>query len=78
MISRKQIIADLAEYSSLNFDRENILQESEYLGESYQSLAQDVADHIAFAWNRMSRDDNRFNDYQDRLENLVNWVKESK
>ena len=75
MASRNQIIADLVEYSTLNFDKENILQEADYLGESYQALAQDVADHIAFAWNRMSREDSRFNTYQDRLENLVNWIK---
>jgi hypothetical protein len=74
---RDQIIKNLVELSHINFDKENILQESEYLGEPYQALAQDVADVLAYRWNRMTREDARFNIYQDRFTNLIEWVKKS-
>ena len=75
--SRDQIIKDMIAYSTINFDKENILNESNYLGETYQSLAQDIADHMAFEWNRMTREDIRFNDFQDRIHQLITWIQKT-
>ena len=72
---RSQIIKDIIAYSSIDFDKENILSESDYLGETYQSLAQDIADDMAFKWNRMTRDDPRFSEFQDRIHQLIKWTK---
>ena len=75
--SRDQIIKDMIAYSTINFDKENILNESNYLGETYQSLAQDIADHMAFEWNRMTREDIKFNDFQDRIHQLITWIQKT-
>ena len=73
---RAQAIKDIIELGNTNSDKANILAASKELGDSsYKSLAQDVADHIGFKWNRMTRDDPKFNEYQDRLHQLVRWVR---
>jgi len=73
-MTKQQIVKDLAELSHINFDIENIIQEADYLGEMPRHLAQELADHLAFQWNRMTRDDKGFNETQDRLENLYKFI----
>jgi len=75
-ITKKTIIQDLVNYSTINFDKENILQESDYLGCTYQELAQDVSDAMAFEWNRMTRDDPKFNEFQERIRSINIWIRE--
>jgi len=71
------IAKDIAELSTINFDKENILAESNYLGCLYQELATEVSDILAFKHNRMTRSEPDFNKIQKRFINLVNWVKNS-
>ena len=75
MISYQKSIDNIVEFSHINFDKENIIAESEYYNLPIQSIAQEVADQLAFKWNRMSRDDPKFNEYQDRLHTLLAWIK---
>lgn len=76
-MTKQQIVKDLAELSHINFDIENIIQEADYLGEMPRHLAQELADHLASQWNRMTREDKRFNETQDRLENLYRFIKKA-
>lgn len=71
-------IQELVEYSDIDFDRTNIQQEADRLGVSWQTLAQEIADIIAYRWNRMTRDEDDFNQSQDRLMALHRWIKRSK
>lgn len=74
-MTKQQIVNNLVELSHVNFDIENIIQEADYLGENPRYLAQEVADHLAFQWNRMTRQNPKFNATQDRLENLYRFIR---
>ena len=74
-MSYDQTIKDLVEYSTLAYDIRQIETEADYFGEDPKTMAQDVVDHLAFQWNRMTRQDPKFNDYQDRIERLHEYLK---
>jgi len=74
MYTRAQMLSDLIELSTINFDINNIIQEADHFGEEPRTLARDVADGVAFRWNRMSRDEAEFNSLQARLENLQKFI----
>jgi len=69
-MTKQQIVSDLAELSHRNFDIENIIQEADYLGEEPRHLAQEVANLLA----QVTRKEDKFNETQDRLENLYRFI----
>ena len=69
-MTKQQIVSDLVELSHRNFDIENIIQEAEYLGEEPRHLAQEVANLLA----QVTRQEDKFNETQDRLENLYRFI----
>ena len=70
-MTKQQIVSDLAELSHRNFDIENIIQEADYLGEEPRHLAQEVANLLA----QVTRKEDKFNETQDRLENLYRFIR---
>lgn len=77
-MSYDQTISDLVEYSTLAYDLRHIEEEADYFGEDPKILAQDVVDHLAFQWNRMTRQDPKFNNHQARIKQLHEYLKERK
>ena len=69
-MTKQQIVRDLAELSHRNFDIENIIQEADYLGEEPRHLAQEVANLLA----QVTKKEDKFNETQDRLENLYRFI----
>ena len=69
-MTKQQIVSNLAELSHRNFDIENIIQEADYLGEEPRHLAQEVANLLA----QVPRQEDKFNETQDRLENLYRFI----
>jgi len=69
-MTKQQIVSNLAELSHRNFDIENIIQEADYLGEEPRHLAQEVANLLA----QVTRQEDKFNETQDRLENLYRFI----
>jgi hypothetical protein len=67
-------VLELVEYSTLNFDIRQLESEANYFGTDPIYLAQDMFDLIAFRWNRMTRQDSKFNEYQARLEQLNKYI----
>ena len=75
-MSYDQTVSDLVEYSTLAYDIRQIESEADYFGEDPKIMTQDVVDYMAFLWNRMTRQDLKFNDYQNRLKQLHEYLKE--
>lgn len=69
-MTKQQIVSDLVELSHRNHDIENIIQEADYLGEEPRHLAQEVANLLA----QVTRQEDKFNETQDRLENLYRFI----
>lgn len=67
-VSYNRAIEDLVDLSTVNFDRENILAESEYFGSTYQQIARDVLEQLS---NKPQNDPG----LQERINNLINWIK---
>ena len=72
--SYEKTVVELIDYSTLGFDIRQIEAEADYHGADPIHLAQDVADLMAFRWNRMTRQEPKFNEYQERLKQLHNYI----
>lgn len=67
-------VLDLVDYSTLGFDIRQLEAEADYFGVDPIHLAQDMADLIAFRWNKMSGREPKFNEYLARLNQLHNYI----
>lgn len=72
--SYEKTVVELVDYSTLGFDIRQIEAEADYHGTDPIHLAQDMADLIAFRWNKMSGREPKFNEYLARLNQLHNYI----
>jgi hypothetical protein len=67
-------IVELVDYSTFGYDIRQLEAEADYFGADPIHVAQDMSDLIAFRWNRMTRQDTKFNKYQKRLKQLHKYI----